>query len=214
MATPVKKRAYHSPRRQQQAEATRRSIIDAALGLFVRQGYPATTIDAIAAEAGVATKTVYLAFETKAGLLRAVWDVGLKGDEDDAPVAARTWYREVLEEPEPERQLRLNARNACVVKRRIAPLLAVIRDAAPVDPEIDALWQLIQSDFYENQRTIVEILHGKKALAPGLDVTRATDILWTLNHPDTWLLLVTTRGWSPEQYEEWLANTSCAQLLR
>ena len=66
----------------------------------------------IAEEAGVALKTVYAAFETKSGVLRALWNVLLRGDEADVPVMDRAWYREVLEEPDPERQLRLNARNA------------------------------------------------------------------------------------------------------
>ena len=92
--------------------------------------------------------------------------------------------------------------------------MGVIRSAAPTDPDIAALWGRIQTDFYDNQRAIVEALHTKKALRPGLDVTRATDILWTLNHPDLWHLLVGERGWTPEQYEQWFADTACAQLLK
>ncbi|MGH2742608.1 MAG: hypothetical protein ACRDLY_08850 [Thermoleophilaceae bacterium] len=130
------------------------------------------------------------------------------------PVAQREWYREVLEEPDPERQLRLNARNSRAVKTRAGALLGVIRSAAPADPEIAGLWHRIQSEFYDNQRAIVEVLLEKKALRPGLDVTRATDILWTLNHPDLWLLLVRERGWTPEQYETWFRDTAGAQLLR
>src|SRR5919112_1777938 len=105
------KRPYHSPRRQEQAAATRRSILDAAARLFERDGYAATTMEAIAAAAGVALKTVYVVFETKSGLLRALWDLRLKGDEDDAAVSQREWYLEVIQEPDAERQLRLNARN-------------------------------------------------------------------------------------------------------
>jgi hypothetical protein len=59
----------------------------------------------------------------------------------------------------------------------------------------------------------VESLHAKRALRPGLDVARATDVLWTLNHPDVWLLLVGERGWTPGQWERWFADTACAQLL-
>jgi AcrR family transcriptional regulator len=214
MADAVKpKRRYHSPRRQEQAAATRQAILGAAQRLFEEHGYVATTMDAIAVEAGVARNTVYSAFATKAGLLRALWDLRLKGDADDAPVADRPWYREVLEEPDPERQLRLNARNACVVKRRIGPILRVIRSAAAVEPDAVALWQLIQSDFYANQRTLVAALHDRGGLRPDLDVDRATDILWTLNHPDVWLLLVGERGWTAEQFEAWFADTSCALLV-
>jgi hypothetical protein len=112
-------------------------------------------------------------------------------------VADRPWYRKVIDEPDPERQLRRNAHNACVVKQRIGGVLKILRSAAPVDPDAAALWRLIQTDFYENQRVIVESLHAKRALRPGLDVARATDILWTLNHPDVWLLLAGERGWLP-----------------
>src|SRR6478752_4992876 len=113
------KRRYHSPRRQEQAAATRRSILDAAGRLFERQGYPATTMEAIAAEAGVALKTVYVVFETKSGLLRGLWNHLLRGGDDELPVAEQEWYRELLDEPDPERQLRLNARNSRAGKERI-----------------------------------------------------------------------------------------------
>ena len=214
MADPVKsKRRYESPRRREQAAATRREILEAAQRLFEQQGYTATTMAAIAAEAGVALKTVYVAFETKSGVLRSLWHLLLRGDQDDVPVPERPWYREIVEEPDPERQLRLTARNSRLVKTRAAALMKVIRNAASADPDVAALWSRIQSDFYDIQRPIVEALHKKKALRPGLDVTRATDILWTLNHPDLWHLLVGERGWTPEQYELWFGDTVCAQLL-
>ena len=206
-------RPYRSPRRDQQAAATRRLIIDAAKQLFEAQGYAATTMGAVATEAGVALKTVYLAFETKARLLRAVWDLALKGDDADAPVGDRPWYLAVLEEPDPRRKLRLLAQASCAVKLRIASLLGVIRDAAPSEEEIGALWALIQTDFHANQGAIVATLERAGSLAPGIDAARATDILWTLNHPDIWLLLVGQRGWTPEQFEAWLGDTAIAQLL-
>src|SRR3954465_3553886 len=100
---------------------------------------------AVAAEARMALKTVYVAFETKAGVLRALWNLLLRGDQTDTPVAQRDWYREVAEEPEPERGLRMNARNSRIVKSRIAGVLRVIRTAAPVDADIQALWDRIES---------------------------------------------------------------------
>ena len=215
MAEPVKStRRYHSPRRREQAAATRREILDAAQRLFEQQGYAATTMAAVAAEAGVALKTVYVAFDTKSGVLRALWNLRLRGENDEVPVAQQEWYREVVEEPDAERQLRLNARNSRVVKVRIAALLEVIRSAAPIDSDIEALWNRIGTEFHANQRVIVESLDKKQALRPGLGVEEATDILWTLNHPNVWQLLVGERGWTPERYEQWWGDVACWQLLK
>ena len=105
-------RRYVSPRRREQAAATRELILDAAQALFERGGYAATSMAVIAARADVSLKTVYLGFETKSGLLRAVWHRVLRGDRDDVPVGEQAWYRQVLDEPDPERQLRLNAHNS------------------------------------------------------------------------------------------------------
>ena len=214
MADRVKaKRPYHSPRRREQAAATRRDILEAAQRRFERDGYPATTMAAIASEAQVALKTIYIAFETKSGVLRALWNLRLRDDRDDLPVSEQPRYRAVLDEPDPERQLRLNARNSCEGKLRAAALAEVIRSSAPLDPDIDALWERINHEYHANQRVIVQSLDDKGALQRGLTIDRATDILWTLNHPNTWQLLVAQRGWTPEQYEQWVAETSSAQLL-
>jgi AcrR family transcriptional regulator len=215
MTEPVNpKRGYNSARRRRQAETTRREILDAAQRLFDQQGYAATTMAAIAAEAGVALKTVYVAFETKSGVLRGLWNLLLRGDDDDIPVAEQTWYRETLAEPESEQQLRRNARNSRAGKLRLGSVIEVIRTAAPTDPEIAALWNRIETDYHANQRAIVASLHEKEALNPELDVDLAADILWTINHPNLWHLLVRERGWTPDRYEQWCADTACSQLLR
>jgi AcrR family transcriptional regulator len=206
------KRTYNSPRRREQAAATRRQILDAAGRLFERQGYAATTMAAIASEADVALKTVYLAFETKSGVLRALWNATLRGDDGDVPVGEQSWYLETLAEPDPERQLRRNARNSRLGKERIAAVAELIRAGAGAgEPELAELWSAIQTQYHANQRAIVESLHERKALA--LDVDRAADVLWTINHPNTWQLLVGERGWTAEEYERWAGDTACAQLL-
>jgi len=215
MSTPEDggRRRYHSPRRQAQAAATRLEILEAAGRLFARLGYEGTTMAAIAGEAGVALKTVYVAFETKAGVVRALWNLRLRGDQGDAPVADRAAYRAVLDEPDPERQLRLNARNSRAGKERVGSVVEVIRAAATVDPDIAALWDRIQSEYHANQQVIVESLAEKAALRPGLDEGRAADVLWTLNHPGVWQLLVGLRGWTADEYERWSGDTAVAQLL-
>ncbi len=214
MARKVKTRRYDSPRRREQAAATRRAILEAARWLFERQGYAATTMAQIAERAGVSLKTVYLAFDTKSGVLRALWHLRLRGEgREDVPVAQQPWYIETVEEPDPERQLRLNARNSSRGKVRVGALFAVIQSAAAADVDSAALWERVQTDYHNNQGVICESLAKKKALKRGLGVERATDILWTINHPSTWLLL-NDRGWTAEEYERWSGDLACAQLLK
>jgi AcrR family transcriptional regulator len=214
MAEPVKRRRpYNSRLRRQQAAETRRQILHAAQELFERDGYAATSMAAIASAAGVSLKTVYLAFETKSGLLRALWHLLLRGEQNSIPVGEQRWYRAVLEEPDPERQLRLNMRNSRTVKVRAGAMLEVIRSAASADPDIGALWARIQTEFHDNQRAVVQSLADKGALAAGLDLAGATDILWALNHPTVYALLAGERGWSPQHYEQWLGDLLCSQLL-
>jgi len=213
MTEPVKRR-YESPRRREQAAETRRQILEASRGRFERDGYAATSVAAIAADAGVSLKTVYLAFGTKSGVLRALWNLLLRGDDENAPIAERDWYLDVLAERDPERLVARVAAGSRAVKERVGGIFEVIRSAAPVDPDIAALWGRIESDFYENQGAIVGALRSSKGLRRGLDDTRATDILWSLNHPDVWLLLVGKRGWTPDEFERWLGETLAAQLLR
>src|SRR5262249_62254185 len=110
---------YTPPRRREQAAATRREILEAARRLFERQGYASTTMAAIAAEAGVALKTVYVAFETKSGVLRALWHLALRGEDDAVPVAEQAWYQETLAVTDPEELLRRNARNSRTIQLRV-----------------------------------------------------------------------------------------------
>jgi AcrR family transcriptional regulator len=214
MPEPVKpRRPYDSPLRREQAAETRRRILHAAQERFERDGYAATSMAGIASAAGVSLKTVYLVFDTKSGLLRALWHLLLRGEQESIPVGEQPWYREVLDEPDPTRQLKLNMRNSLIVKTRAGAMLEVIRSAASVDPDIGALWQRIQTEFHDNQHAIVQSIADKQALATGLDVASATDILWALNHPSLYALLAGERGWSPERYEQWLNELLSAQLI-
>jgi AcrR family transcriptional regulator len=212
MPDPVKaRRSYESPRRREQAAATRAAILDAAQRLFELRGYAGASMPAIAAEASVALKTVYVTFETKSGLLHALWNVRLAGDDEPVPVMRRDWYRELLDEPDPRKQLRAIARQSREVKVRAGTVMEIVRNASFAEPSLADLWGRIQSEFYDVLRPIAEHLHRRGAT--DLTIAKATDVLWTLNHPNVWQLLAVERGWTPEQYEDWLAETLCHQLL-
>lgn len=207
------KRRYDSTRRRDQAAATRRAILDAAQRLFEERGYAGTSMADVAAEAGVALKTVYLALEAKSGLLRAVWHRALRGDEGEAPVGERAWFRAVLEEADVDAQLARSVENSVRVKRRAGAIMRVIQAAAVSDPDVAGLWGRIQADFHDNQRAIVESMAAKGSLRSDLGVDAAADLLWTLNHPTVYWLLVGERGWSEERYRGWLEGTLRDQLL-
>ena len=214
MAAPVKpRRRYDSPRRRQQALQTRGAILDGAQRLFTERGYTATAMPAIADQAGVALKTVYLAFGTKAGVLHALWDVRLGGDDQPIPIVDRPWYRRLLQADDPRALLRTAARQSRQTKDRAGEVMRIVRHAAVTDPAIADLWQRIETEFRTVLGGFAHRLEELGALAGGIDVTAATDILWTLNHPDTWYLLVHRCGWTADRYEQWVGDTLLTQLL-
>jgi AcrR family transcriptional regulator len=206
------RRRYESPRRREQAAATRQAILDAAERRFAEHGYVGTSVAEIAEEARVALKTVYAIFGTKAEVLRALWNLRMRGDETPVPMPERPWYREIVDEPDPRKRLTLVARNIRVVRERTAHVTEIVRQAAPADEHIAALWERFQREFYElGVRGIVETLERDGVLVA--NQTTAADIGWTLTHPDLYQLLVHQRGWSPETYERWLAETLRVQLI-
>ena len=209
------RRATSPPRRREQAAATRRAILDAAQRAVRARRLRRDDDRRVAGEAGVATKTVYIAFETKSGLLRALWHLLLRGDEDDVPIGERAWYREVLDEPDPARRLRLgraqlarrsrSGRAACCASSARAALVDADRPRSGRGSSPTSTPTRARS----SRRPSTE----RRAAAPGLGVARATDILWTLNHPDVWHLLVEERGWTPAAWERWFLAAVREQLL-
>jgi AcrR family transcriptional regulator len=210
----VKPDREHGTRRAQQARATRRRIIDRAANLFVEQGYAATTLDQIAAAAGVAVQTVYFHFRNKATVLKEVVDVAAVGDDEPVPLLDRPWVRRVRDEPDGRRALASYLRNSRAIFGRIAPIVRVVWGAAGSDPEMAAQWQTNRDQTYTAQRTVVRWLADKHALRPGLSVDRAADIVFGLVSIDLYLLFTVERGWTPTQWERWVDETLAAAILR
>jgi hypothetical protein len=154
-----------------------------------------------------------MVFHTKAGLLRAVWESRLAADEAAIPVFERRWFLDLDADPSPEGKLRRLASQGRTVKGRSGDLMEVIRNAATVDSQISQLWQDIEAKLLNVQRAVVGQLGAIGALRQDLDAESATDVLWTLNHPSLWHLLVRGRGWTPEQYEHWIGDAFCSELL-
>jgi len=209
------KRAYRSTRRAEQVAQTRRDILAAAGTLFRGQGYSAVSMPLIAREAGVGVETIYRAFGSKAGLFKAVIDAAVAGGSSRAevPVEARPAIREIVEEPDPRRQVERYAATQPGIHRRSGPLLRALSGAAASDPELDALWSEIEASRREGQARFVGMLASRGRLRPGMTIEEGRDGLWTLTSLAVYDMLVETLGWTTERYERWLADRLIDLLL-
>ena len=207
-------RTYSSPLRTQQAAATRQAVLAAARELFIAQGYGGTTIEQIAAEAGVSKPTVFTAVGNKQAVLSAVRDVAMAGDDEQVAVVDRPLAQLVRSEPDPYRAVELLAELFTGIGRRYAEIDAVLRGAAHSgDPELRKLWQTSEDQRLFGARVWVTTLAEKGPLRQGLDVESAVDALWLYMAPDQYHRLVHARGWSPERFQNWISDTLCRLLL-
>lgn len=206
---PVKPRRYRSSIRR--GEAPQR-VIAAATRLFTTKGYLATSIEDIAAEAGVARPTVFTAVGSKSVILREVVDQALAGDDVSVPVAERDWWRETVDEPDAASSIELLARTMTAIGQRIALIARALETAAGIDPEAAAVWDRYQRQRRIGLREFANALTTKHA-SVRCDADTMTDTLWMLQ-PAAYLRLVADAGWTPERYEAWLADLLTRLFLR
>lgn len=210
--TPVK-RTYRSPLRATQAGQTRRAIIEAATRLFVEAGYGATSIDAIAAAAGVSRATVFAAVGSKPALLKTAYDVALVGDDEPVALPDRPGSRAIRAEPDPYRYLERYAGLVIELEARVAPVFEAVRGAASADPEVRPVWDKIQHESRIGAAHVVADAASKGRLREGLDEEAAADVVWILIDPGLYHRLVNVRGWPPERFRDWLASSLQHELL-
>jgi TetR/AcrR family transcriptional regulator, regulator of autoinduction and epiphytic fitness len=213
MSDNVKARTYDNSRRTDAARLTRRAVVAAAGELFVELGYPATTLAAIAERAGVSVQTVYAQFGNKTTVLKQVIDDAVAGDDEPTPVADREWVHQVLAEPDARKKLALHARGVTAIMKRSYRLDWVLRTAAPVDADADALWRKAVRQRRTGMEQLATHLHERGALRSALSVAEATDRIATLIDPEFYRLTVGERKWKPDQYESWLTELLIASLL-
>jgi AcrR family transcriptional regulator len=209
-----RRREYRSALRDRQAAATRRAVLDAGRQLFVAQGYGATTIDQIAAAAGVSKPTVFAAVGNKQEVLAAVRDVALAGDDLPVAIADREPFQEVLAEPDPYQAIVLMAEHLADLWDRYASIREVMRGAASSgEPALRELWDLSEQQRLIGAGKFISALASKGPLREGLTQDTATDIVWVHMSPDNFLSLVVRRGWSATAYRQWLVDTLTSVLL-
>lgn len=196
------------PARGPRGRETRSRIIAAATRLFVRDGYLATTVGAIAAEAGVAVQSLYLAFGSKLGILAAVLDVAIVGDEEPVELLEREWMQRVAAAPDGPAAIAVFVAQLRDVLGRTYPVYAVLQAAAA--SEAGELLEENKRQRLAGVRAVATALSAKPGFAAGLAVERAGDLLYALASEEQYGLLVVERGWAPEAWEAWLRDLLAA----
>ncbi len=211
---PVGNRRYHSPRRVEQAAATRAAVLSAARELFVNNGYSATTITDIAAKARVSPDTIYATVGRKPALLRELVESAISGTEHPVPAEQRDYVLRIAAADTAVEKITIYAHAITAIQQRMAPVFLALRDAATTDGECAALWRDIANRRATNMGTFATDLRNTGALREDLTNDQVADIIWSMNAAEYWDLLVRERCWTPDQFAEWLTDAWTRLLLR
>jgi AcrR family transcriptional regulator len=187
--------------------------MDAAGRLFVDSGYVATSVRAIAREAGVAEKTVYLQFETKPAILKAVVESAIVGSDDPVPAARSSWFLEVLAESRLERKVELLSAATSALHERTGAVFAVAREAATVDSEVAALWNRGKRGHLSDMTRMADSFADQGLIPAAVDTAWLIELLYVLLGPENWYLIRRELGRDEQHYTSWL-RTSLTQALR
>jgi AcrR family transcriptional regulator len=198
-------RRYSSPQRDDQANATRRRILNAAAELFARDGFAAVTMPRIAEHAGVSLATVYLYFAGKTAIVSAM--------ADELVAMPDLSVEQVEQEADPVRQLR---RGVAIIRRlneRSWLVADILRGARATDERLTQVWALWQQRHADAIRRAIQALQARGGLRSGLALDEAVDIFYALTGTDVYRALVRERGWSPARYQRWLFRLGRRELL-
>ena len=208
------KREYASTNRQAQADETRRRILEAARRQFMERGYAGATAESIAAEAGVAAQTIYAIFKNKKKLLIHLMNVSpATGVEDYTPMSERRTVQAVAQERDQHHQIHMFAQVVANNLDQVAAVSEIIRDAAKTDPDFDRILKKLNKQRLEHMSLAVQQITANGPLRGTMEETYARDTIWTFTSPEVFLLLTRDRGWSKQNYAEWLADMLTRALL-
>ena len=214
MARSVKRaRPYDSTRRREQARLTQAAILEAARARFLERGYAATTVGQIAADVGVSVETVYKAFANKAGLLKAMFDVAIVGDDEPVPLQQREMVARIQAEPDGRRKLEIYGAAYAERAQRAVPVQLLVRDAAASDAGARAVLDQLNQERLTGMTAFSLHLYEAGVLRRGVRAGDALDILWLFTAPEVYERLVIERGWTTRRFGTWITQQLVAALL-
>lgn len=206
-------RRYHSPRRAQQAAATRRAVLAAARQLLIEKGYAATTVADIATRARVAVDTIYTTVGRKPVLLRELVETAISGTDEAIPARQRDYVRRIGAAETAHEKIAIYAHAIADIHQRLAPIFLALREAASTDSDCAALWREISARRAANMREFAADLRRTGQLRGDLSDDEVADIVWSMNAPEYWVLLVNERGWTPQRFGAWLSDAWLRLLI-
>lgn len=198
------KRSYDASGRQARAQETRQRVIDVAHDLFISRGYGRTTIADIARGADVSVETVYSAFGNKAALLRKVWFVRFRGDEEDVRLLDRPEIQEMLAEPDLVVRLRRHAVVITPVFRRFVPLHRALEAAAA--SESSAADMVAEFDARRLDASTHYAKAAKKTGQLAVSTAECRDVFNATLDGALWHRLVHEGGWSDKKFAVFLGD--------
>lgn len=205
------KRRYDARQRRDQAAQARRAVLAVARRRFLEHGYATTTVAAVAAEAGVSAEMIYKAFGGKPQLVMAVFHAAIAGDTETSTETRADQISQ--EETDPVRRLHAFGRFVAEVMPRVGPLMLLVRAAADTQPELADIWTRMNTERLARMTQHAQRLSEHGHLRPDVTIAEARDVLWLYSAPDLYDLLVQQRGWSLDQYGEWIGRAYVAALL-
>jgi AcrR family transcriptional regulator len=194
--------------RKQRAAATRQRIVDSAHRLFLEQGYSATTMPAVARDAGVAVQTIYFTFRTKGDLLHAVYERVVLGPEG-VPPHLMPWWPTVDDGYPIEEAVRRFVDGTIELLARAAPLVWTVLGDETARAGHEYHEQLRRFGYAE----LVTVLAGKHPLRAGLTPLRARDLLLVLSGPQIFVQYTRDLHWKEDELADWITAAVLEQVF-
>jgi AcrR family transcriptional regulator len=213
VAVEIKRTSHDGKDRQARTRLARAAVVEAARALFLERGYAGTTIETISDLSDVPPATVYRLFSSKLGILKALLDASIAGDDEEVALQDRPHIRALLADRDPRNQLSGLAGIIRGIMSRGEPVHRILVSAAGSDPDAAALLAELTRQRQHGHAQIVRALADAGALRPRLRERDADDIVHALTSPEVYRLLAGDRGWPPERYEQWLKDVLIDQLL-
>lgn len=209
----VVKRSYDGSRRQAAAQETRRAIMDAAAKLFVDPGYPGARMGDIAKLAGVAAPTVTAHFGSKKGLLSAVLDVSIAGDDEPVPLSQRSFVDDINALPTAREKLERYGAELAQTLARVADVKLAIENAAAVDADAAAILAKNNDEQLHGMTMFATGLIATGEVRSDLGVEEVVSVLVLAMGVRNYDWLVRQRGFSADGFVRWYVDSVAGVIL-